>query len=206
LTEADKYVNYSGPSIRGMRMKSRRPVGLDDVDRALLRILAQNARQPAKSIVALLARSGIRMSERGVAKRIKKLEDTRVIQGYTIVVNGERLGEMRYRVVLIRFKTTTAFGRRIADFKRYLTEAPFCMLGGRARGDLDWINFKVFPSREAADLESDVYRSCFGDIIDDYRAYDLVPIEHENHTGPMLMTEKELQLFLRKWQRICKIA
>jgi len=145
------------------------------------------------------------MSERGIAKRIKKLEDSGVIKGYTIVLNSEKLGDIRYRVVLIRFKTTTAFGRRVKDFKRYLTEAPFCMLGGRARGDLDWINFKVFPSREAADLESDVYRSCFGDIIDDYRAYDLIPLELENHTRPMLMTEKELQSFLRRWQKICKI-
>ena len=182
-----------------------RTVELDNVDRVLLRVLAQNARQPAKRIVSLQAKSGIKMSERGIAKRIKKLEDSGVIKGYTIVLNGEKLGDMRHRVVLIRFKTTTTFGRRVKDFKRYLTEGPFCMLAGRVRGDLDWINFKVFPSREAADLESDIYRSCFGDIIDDYRAYDLIPLEHENHTRPMLMTEKELQSFLRRWQKICKI-
>jgi len=80
------------------------------------------------------------------------------------------------------------------------------MFAGRARGDLDWINFKVFPSRETADLESDFYRSCFGDIIHEYRAYDVMPLGQENHTRPMLITEEEVRSFLRRWGKISKIA
>ena len=182
------------------------PIELDDVDRILLGILARNARHPTNGIVPILAKSGIKMSERGIAKRIKKLEENGVIQGYTIVLNPQKFRETHYRVVLIRFKSTASFQRRVKDFKRYLTESPFCMFAGRTRGALDWINFKVFPSRETADLESDFYRSCFGDIIHEYRAYDVMPLGQENHTRPMLITEEEVRSFLRRWGKISKIA
>ena len=57
--------------------------------------------------------------------------------------------------------------------KKYLTESPFCDFSARTNGDIDWIELKFFNNHEQAKNEEDLYRAWFGDIIENYKSYDL---------------------------------
>ena len=62
-------------------------VGLDKVDTAILTALQANGRQS----IAELARS-VNMSHSAAAERVRRLEESGVITGYSAVVEPERLG------------------------------------------------------------------------------------------------------------------
>lgn len=62
-------------------------MGLDDVDREILRILKGNARKPISHISREIG-----LSSPSIRDRIKKLEDGGVIRGYSLVVDQKKLG------------------------------------------------------------------------------------------------------------------
>ena len=51
--------------------------------------------------------------------------------------------------------------------KDYLADAPFCDFSARSNGSFDWIELKFFNNVEQANAEADLYRTWFGDIIED---------------------------------------
>ncbi|MCD6473610.1 MAG: Lrp/AsnC family transcriptional regulator [Thermoplasmata archaeon] len=60
---------------------------IDEKDALIIEMLSKNARTPYLKIAKIL-----NISETAVRKRIKKLEEKGVIEGYTIKVNPEKLG------------------------------------------------------------------------------------------------------------------
>ncbi|MCD6222329.1 MAG: Lrp/AsnC family transcriptional regulator [Thermoplasmata archaeon] len=60
---------------------------MDEKDALIIEMLSKNARMPYLKIAKIL-----NISETAVRKRIKKLEEKGVIEGYTIKVNPEKLG------------------------------------------------------------------------------------------------------------------
>ena len=146
---------------------------MDELDREILNLLIANGRISARNIVKRLADKGIKMSERGVGKRIERLEREKVILGYTAMVDLAKVNMSVPRLVTVKFTSPRDFLQRLEDMKKYLTEAPFCDFSARTNGDIDWIELKFFNNSEQAKKEEDLYRSWFGDIIEDFKSYDL---------------------------------
>ena len=171
---------------------------IDELDRTLLNILILNGRASARTIVKKLEEKGIRMSERGVGKRIAKLERDKVILGYTTILDMEKVGISVPRLVTLKLSSPKNFVQRLTDMKEYLAEAPFCDFSARSNGDIDWIEIKLFNNLEQANKEADLYRTWFGDIIEDYRSYDLDVYKF----GWKLFDEPEFEEFVKRRHKI----
>jgi len=146
---------------------------MDELDREILNLLITNGRISARNIVKRLVDKAIKISERGVGKRIAKLEHEKVILGYTAMVDLAKVNMPVPRLVTVKFTSPRDFLQRVEDMKKYLTEAPFCDFSARTNGDIDWIELKFFNNSDQAKKEEDLYRSWFGDIIEDFKSYDL---------------------------------
>ena len=154
-------------------MKTKKEVVIDGVDRQILNLLLANARDSTRTIVKKLADVGINMSERGIGKRIARLEKLNVIHGYTAMVDLNMVNMPILRLVTVKFTSPKDFVSRVEAMKEYLTNAPYCDFSARTNGNIDWIELKFFNNHEQAQQEEDLYRAWFGDIIEDYRSYDL---------------------------------
>ena len=146
---------------------------MDELDREILNMLIANGRISARNIVKKLADKGITMSERGIGKRIARLEREKVILGYSTMVDLQKVNMSIPRLVTVKFTSPKDFLQRVEDMKKYLAEAPFCDFSARTNGDIDWIELKFFNNSEQAKKEEDLYRAWFGDIIEEYKSYDL---------------------------------
>jgi len=62
-------------------------VSLDEKDMKILKILAKNARIPYSEIAKL-----IELSDVAVIKRVKRLEQSGIIKGYTLIIDPKKLG------------------------------------------------------------------------------------------------------------------
>jgi len=152
---------------------TQKEIILDAIDRQILNLLIANARDSTRTIVKKLAGMGIKMSERGMGKRIARLEKIGVIHGYTAMVDLKQVNMPILRLVTVKFTSPKDFVERLENMKEYLTNSPFCDFSARTNGDIDWIEMKFFNNHEQAKQEEDMYRAWFGDIIEDYRSYDL---------------------------------
>jgi len=170
---------------------------IDELDREILNILILNGRVSARTLVKKLADKEIKMSERGVGKRIARLERKGVIIGYTTIVDMQKVNMSVPRLVTVKLSSPKNFVARLEDMKKYLSEAPFCDFSARANGNIDWIELKIFNNVEQANKEEDLYRTWFGDIIEDYRSYDLDVYKF----GWQLFDEND---FDRTVQNMCK--
>lgn len=146
---------------------------IDELDQELLNILIVHGRDSVRTITKKLAEKGIKISERGIAKRIAKLERDQVILGYTTLVDLKQVNMAVPRLITVKFTSPQDFVQRLDDMKEYLKAAPFCDFSARTNGNIDWIELKFFNNAAQAQKEEDLYRSWFGDIIEDYRSYDL---------------------------------
>lgn len=63
------------------------PFQLDETDRQILRLLGENARRTVADIA-----TNVNLSSAPVARRIERLEAAGVIEGYTVVIDHDRLG------------------------------------------------------------------------------------------------------------------
>ena len=166
---------------------------IDDLDKEILNILILNGRESARNIVKKLADKEIRISERGIGKRIARLERNKVILGYTPILDMQKVNMAIPRLVTVKLASPKNFVERLDDMKRYLTEAPFCDFSARSNGNIDWIELKFFNTVEQANREADLYRTWFGDIIEDYRSYDLDVYKF----GWQLFDEGNFEQFIR---------
>ncbi|EGG42260.1 Hypothetical protein Nlim_0906 [Candidatus Nitrosarchaeum limnium SFB1] len=154
-------------------LTTQKEITLDAIDRQILNLLIANARDSTRTIVKKLAGMGIKMSERGMGKRIARLEKMGVIHGYTAMVDLKQVNMPILRLVTVKFTSPKDFVERLENMKEYLTNSPFCDFSARTNGNIDWIEMKFFNNHEQAQQKEDMYRAWFGDIIEDYRSYDL---------------------------------
>ena len=90
---------------------------MDELDREILNLLIANGRISARNIVKRLADRGIKMSERGVGKRIERLEREKVILGYTAMVDLAKVNMSVPRLVTVKFTSPRDFLQRLEDMK-----------------------------------------------------------------------------------------
>ncbi len=170
---------------------------IDELDRKILNLLISNGRQSSRAITKKLADEGIKISERGLGKRIARLEREKIIIGYTAIVDMKKVNMAIPRLVTVKLSSPKNYVQRLEDMKEYLKDAPFCDFSARSNGNFDWIELKFFNSIEQANMEADLYRTWFGDIIEDYQSYDLDVYKF----GWQLFEEKDFHMFIQQMQK-----
>lgn len=154
-------------------IEQKKEIKIDAIDRKILNLLIANARDSTRTIVKKLQGMGTEMSERGVGKRITRLERLGIIHGYTTMVDLNQVNMPILRLITVKFTSPKDFVTRLDEMKEYLTGAPYCDFSARTNGNIDWIELKFFNNHAQAQKEEDLYRAWFGDIMEDYRSYDL---------------------------------
>ena len=169
----------------------------DELDKKILNMLIANGRQSTRAITKKLAEEGIRISERGLGKRIARLEREKVILGYTAIIDMKKVNMGIPRLVTVKLSSPKNYVQRISDMNEYLSNAPFCDFSARSNGNYDWIELKFFNTLEQANMEADLYRTWFGDIIEDYQSYDLDVYKF----GWQLFEEKDFHAFMQQMEK-----
>ncbi len=175
----------------------KKEIRIDSIDRQILNLLISNARDSTRTIVKKLEGMGTEMSERGVGKRIARLEKLEIIHGYTTMVDLKQVNMPILRLITVKFSSPKDFVTRLDEMKQYLSNAPYCDFSARTNGSIDWIELKFFNNHEQAQQEEDLYRAWFGDIMEDYRSYDL----DIHKMGWQLFDEEDFKRFI---QSTCK--
>lgn len=175
----------------------KKEIRIDVIDRQILNLLIANARDSTRTIVKKLEGMGTEMSERGVGKRIARLEKLEIIHGYTTMVDLKQVNMPILRLITVKFSSPKDFVTRLDEMKQYLSNAPYCDFSARTNGSIDWIELKFFNNHEQAQQEEDLYRAWFGDIMEDYRSYDL----DIHKMGWQLFDEEDFKRFI---QSTCK--
>jgi len=175
----------------------KKEIKIDAIDRQILNLLIANARDSTRTIVKKLKGMGTEMSERGVGKRIARLEKLEIIHGYTTMVDLKQVNMPILRLITVKFSSPKDFVTRLDEMKQYLSNAPYCDFSARTNGSIDWIELKFFNNHEQAQQEEDLYRAWFGDIMEDYRSYDL----DIHKMGWQLFDEDDFKRFI---QSTCK--
>ena len=170
---------------------------VDELDRRILSMLIADGRQSNRVIVKKLAEEGTRISERGLGKRIKRLEKEKIITGYTAMLDMKKVNMCVPKLVTIKLSSPKNFVQRLEDMKEYLKDAPFCDFSARSDGGFDWIELKIFNDDHQANMEADLYRTWFGDIIEEYTSYDLEIYKF----GWQLFQEKDFNAFMSMMQK-----
>lgn len=170
----------------------------DTIDEVILSALTRDAKQDINELWDTVRESGYDLTLDEIECRIKTLEDEGVISHYTIAVNPKKIKRRIIRVALVTFRNSQHLPSRLEGLKKYLTDAPFVLYSGKTRGGYDWICIQVFPSEEVADQESDMYRNLFGDIIQTYEIYDLLPLKEPSFHA-LTYTNKDYKKFLDEW-------
>ena len=170
----------------------------DNIDELILSTLSKDSKQDIKEIWDFLMGFGHNLTEEEIESRITRLEEERVITGYTVSVDTRKIRRRVIRVVLVTFRTSQHLPKRLEGLKKYLADAPFVLFSGRTRGGYDWICVQAFPSEEMADEESDIYRNLFGDIIQSYEVYDFIPMKDPSFHS-LAYNNKEYKKFLDEW-------
>ena len=155
---------------------------LDGTDLAVLNLLANDATTSASEMAKKLRCIQINMSERGIRKRIKSLQKHGIIKGFTVVLDDDASGKLVRRFILVKFRNIKNFRKRLEDYTNYVIKSPYCIFAVRLRAEYDWFHFKCFPTKKLADLEDDVLRAQFGDIMEQYRNYDAEVIKSSFNT------------------------
>lgn len=111
---------------------------LDNLDRAILRILRQDARKPNSEIAQTVG-----LSPSACLRRIRLMESNGVIQGYTIVTGHEGDGEQAVDVVVqvTLDRQTEDYLMRFENAVRQCPEVRECFL---MTGDVDyWLRIRT---------------------------------------------------------------
>ena len=119
-------------------------VDLDDADRAILRAYQQDGGLNAKEVGAKVG-----LSQPAAWRRIKRLEETGVIRGRSIILDREKLG---FDVVVYLGVKLVAKGRvSLEDFERAVAAVPEVQLVQHVLGVYDY-RLKVI-ARDLSDFE-----------------------------------------------------
>jgi DNA-binding Lrp family transcriptional regulator len=141
----------------------------------MLSYLGKNARMSSREIERNLQDMGYKITERAVRYRIRKLETSNTVLGYSTILNPSFVSQRVNRTVILKFKYSYNASTLIDRLENYVQEASFCVYSARLSGDFDWICHFVFDSIEQYELESNNFLHRFADLIADFRSYESKP-------------------------------
>jgi DNA-binding Lrp family transcriptional regulator len=145
---------------------------VDEIDRFLLSQLGKNSRTSSYEMSRNLQALGYKITDRTVRHRLKRLEKSNIILGYSLLLNPTLLSEKINRTILLKFRFRANTSVMISRLEKYCGESYFCIYCARMTGDYDWICHFVFDSVEQYEFESSNFLNRFVDLIDDFRSYE----------------------------------
>jgi DNA-binding Lrp family transcriptional regulator len=155
---------------------------LDEIDKIMLSNLGKNGRISSGEIERSLQDMGYRITERAIRYRIRKLETSNTILGYSIILNPSFVSNKVNRTIILKFKYSYDASSAIDRLENYTQEASFCVYSARLSGDFDWICHFVFDSNEQYELESNNFIHRFADLISDFRSYESKAVKLSTYT------------------------
>ena len=145
---------------------------LDEIDKTILTHLGKNARVSSQEIAKTLKGMGFSITDRAVRQRLERLDNKKIILGYSAILNPNLISEKVNRTILIKFKFSKNISDSIDRLTRYVNDSPSCIYAARLNGDFDWVCHFVFSSVEQYDLETNNFLNRFADLISDFRSYE----------------------------------
>jgi DNA-binding Lrp family transcriptional regulator len=155
---------------------------LDEIDKIMLSNLGKNGRISSGEIERILQDMGYRITERAIRYRIRKLETSNTILGYSVILNPSFVSNKVNRTIILKFKYSYDASSLIDRLENYTQEASFCVYTARLSGDFDWICHFVFDSIEQYELESSNFIHRFADLISDFRSYESKAVKLSTYT------------------------
>ena len=155
---------------------------LDEIDKIMLSNLGKNGRISSGEIERILQDMGYRITERAIRYRIRKLETSNKILGYSVILNPSFVSNKVNRTIILKFKYSYDASSLIDRLENYTQEASFCVYSARLSGDFDWICHFVFDSIEQYELESNNFIHRFADLISDFRSYESKAVKLSTYT------------------------
>ncbi|MGC2561925.1 MAG: GAF domain-containing protein [Nitrososphaeraceae archaeon] len=155
---------------------------LDEIDKIMLSNLGKNGRISSGEIERILQDMGYRITERAIRYRIRKLETSNTILGYSVILNPSFVSNKVNRTIILKFKYSYDASSLIDRLENYTQEASFCVYSARLSGDFDWICHFVFDSIEQYELESNNFIHRFADLISDFRSYESKAVKLSTYT------------------------
>jgi len=116
----------------------RREAELDELDRQILALLLKDARLSCREIAKALGRSPATIS-----KRLRKLEASGLVRGYTAILDHEKLG---YEITVIT--AITVSGGKLLEVEREIAKLPNVCAVYDVTGPVDVIVIAKFKSRQ----------------------------------------------------------
>ncbi len=107
-------------------------IKLDKFDRAILRALQRNARASLQEVS-----EEVGLTTSPCWTRIKRLEESGVIEGYTVKVNAEKIGRPEQLIVQLTLNKHT--DAAMAEFARQLEAIPEVIDAYLVSGDYDYV-------------------------------------------------------------------
>lgn len=107
-------------------------IKLDKFDRAILRALQRNARASLQEVS-----EEVGLTTSPCWTRIKRLEESGVIEGYTVKVNAEKIGRPEQLIVQLTLNKHT--DAAMAEFARHLEAIPEVIDAYLVSGDYDYV-------------------------------------------------------------------
>ena len=148
----------------------------------MLSNLGKNGRISSGEIERILQDMGYRITERAIRYRIRKLETSNTILGYSVILNPSFVSNKVNRTIILKFKYSYDASSLIDRLENYTQEASFCVYSARLSGDFDWICHFVFDSIEQYELESNNFIHRFADLISDFRSYESKAVKLSTYT------------------------
>jgi len=142
-------------------------VKLDEIDKVILTLLSINGAASAPQISSKLAEMDKSITDRAVLQRIARLEDKKILQGYTTILHPDMIAEKASIMLLLKFKTS-AKPTEIENLDTYLSESTFCLSAARLEAtEFDYICYLVFDTERQFHLQLLVIRRTFVNLIFD---------------------------------------
>jgi DNA-binding Lrp family transcriptional regulator len=143
---------------------------LDNIDNCILDLLGKDGRMSASQISKV---KGIEMTERGINKRLKRLQQERIVLGYTTVLNPDILSKKICMVLTLKFRNSSKTTELINRLNTYVRKSFCCLSAARTlRGDFDYICEFVFESQKQYKIEIKNFLYIFKDLISEYHVYE----------------------------------
>ena len=144
-------------------------VKLDEIDKVILTLLGINSAASAPQISSKLTEMDKSITDRAVLQRIARLEDKKILQGYTTILHPDMIAEKASIMLLLKFKTS-AKPTEIENLDTYLSESTFCLSAARLEAtEFDYICYLVFDTERQFHLQLLVIRRTFVNLIFDHK-------------------------------------
>jgi DNA-binding Lrp family transcriptional regulator len=145
-------------------------VKLDEIDKVILTHLGINSAASAPQISSKLTEINKSKTDRAVLQRIARLQEKKIIQGYTTILHPDMIEDKTSVLLLLKFKTS-AEPSGIKKLDIYLSESKYCLSAARLEATLgfDYMCSLVFDTERQFLLQFLVLRRVFRDLIFDHK-------------------------------------